>query len=48
MPHGHDGGPQRLVHRVAVDHEQRGGGRQRDQVELELDADEQRAFGARE
>jgi hypothetical protein len=40
--------PQRLVHRAAVDHEERTRRRQRHQAELELDADEQRALGAGE
>ena len=45
VPHGDERGPQRLVHAPAVDDEQATRRRQRDQTELELDAEEQRPLG---
>ena len=46
VPHRDERGPQRLVHGRAVHHHQRARRRQRDEVQLIFNAEEQRALGA--
>ena len=48
MPHRDERGPQGLVHSRAVHHEERARRRQRDEVQLILHAEEERAFGTGE